>query len=235
MEILYVVRTEGVIPLTMFYVSKHYYKLLIVFALIAIIFLSPVRSYLTLNTVTSVVNQTRGTPSAPFIYLLVYIVGVVLACPGIALTALSGPIFGFWQGVVLVIIASNIGCQISFFMARIFGKGFVDRFVEGNRFTDVVAKRVEDNGFLFVLYLRLIPIFPVSGVNYISGLTTVRYRDYVLATFLGMLPGTFLFVYLSAAAIEIKHNPVGIVMPVGLLMLFTLLTTALRRKQLLLK
>lgn len=215
----------------MFYWLKKYYKLLILgFILGLIIFLS-IKGYISVQKLLDLVNAIKGSPYAPFIYVFIYIAGVVLALPGIALTALSGPIFGFWKGALLVIISSNLGCQLTFFISRFMGRDFVKRFIKEDSMADRISRKIENNGFLVMLYLRILPIFPFNGVNYVSGLTNIRYRDYTLASFIGMLPGTLVYVYLSATAADIKDNPVGLIISIGTLILFTVVTTVIRKKQ----
>ncbi len=57
-------------------------------------------------------------------------------------------------------------------------------------------------------------MFPFNGINYVSGLTNIRYRDYALATFIGMIPGTSVYVYLSATAVDVKNNPIALIISI---------------------
>lgn len=196
-------------------------KLILALALLSVLLLSPVRGYLNLENLQELLNTFRESPYAPLLYVFVYIAGVVLALPGIALTALAGPLFGFWRGVLLVTIGANLGCQLTFFISRFFGREAVQRFIREASLVDRISKRIEENGFLVMLYLRLLPIFPFNGVNYVSGLTNITYREYTLGTFIGMLPGILVYVNLSAAAAEAGRNPAGLVGSVLLLAVFT--------------
>jgi uncharacterized membrane protein YdjX (TVP38/TMEM64 family) len=208
---------------------KKYYKIILFLGIIAILLFSPLKNMINTGYLSEQLSAIKGTPYAPLIYVIVYIIGVVAALPGIVLTALSGPLFGFWKGAILVIIGSNLGCQLTFFISRYMGRDFIGRFIKDESFADKISKKIEQNGLLVMLYLRLLPIFPFNGVNYLSGLTNIKHSHYTLATFVGMLPGTLVYVYLSATVAEVKTNPMGVVISVGLLIVFTIITAVLKK------
>lgn len=210
---------------------KKYLKFFILIVALALVLLSPIRKFLHIEQLKSLIGSIKNNPFAPFVYILIYVIGVIFALPGTALTIIAAPIFGFWKGLVLVIIGSNLGCQLTFMISRYLGGGFIQRFVKSDSFMDKASKKIEENGFLFMLYMRLIPIFPFNGVNYLSGLTKIRYRDYAFATFIGMLPGTAVYVYLSHTAADIRDNPLGIVISILVLVLFTIGMTLLKNKK----
>lgn len=210
---------------------KKYYKLLIFLGIVAILVFSPLKSMINTDYLSAQLNNIKDSPYAPLIYVLIYIAGVVVALPGIVLTALSGPLFGFWKGAILVIIGSNLGCQLTFFISRYMGRDFVVRFIKDESFADKISKKIEQNGLIVMFYLRLLPLFPFNVVNYISGLTNIKYAHYTLATFVGMLPGTLVYVYLSATVAEVKSNPIGVVISVGLLILLTAITAILKKSK----
>jgi uncharacterized membrane protein YdjX (TVP38/TMEM64 family) len=209
---------------------KRNWKFIIFLAIIGILIFSPLKDMVDLNDSIDFINKNKERPSAPFLYLLVYILGVVLAVPGIALTAIAGPLFGFWKGSLLVIIGSNAGCQITFFLSRSLGRDFIKKFIKSDTTADRIYHKIENNGFLVMLYLRLLPIFPFNGINYISGLTTIKHSHYTLATFVGMLPGTFVYVYVSTAATDARNNPVGLIVSIAVLIAFTVIISLLKRR-----
>ena len=205
------------------WLKKHsgWVKLTVFLLLVLIVAVSPLRLYLTIGNLTALINEFRENPYAPLIYLSVYIVGVVLAVPGTALTILAAPLFGFWTGLLLVVIGSNLGCQITFFTSRFLGKDMIQKWIKPGSFLEKASGKIESSGFVFMLYIRLLPLFPFNVINYLSGLTTIRYRDYTLATLLGMLPGTVVYVYLSHTAADVRNNPYGLIVSVSILLVFT--------------
>lgn len=207
------------------------YKLFLLIIIITIIALSPLRKHIKIEKWLGYLNTIKDTSYAPIMYILLYIVGVVFALPGIALTIIAGPLFGFSLGAILVIIGSNLGCQLTFLISRLLGKDFVMRFIKADSYFEKLSEKIEENGFLFMLYLRLLPIFPFNGVNYVSGLSQVKYWHYTLATFVGMLPGTLVYVYLSTSVADVDNNPMGVIISVSVLIVFTGVTLFLKRKR----
>lgn len=137
---------------------------------------------------------------AGLVYVLVYAVAPVVLVPASLLTVVAGALFGPFWGTVVVLIGANLGASAAFVSSRYFGswlQGRLDRV----RFLriDVLNRRIEENGFLLMLFLRLVPLFPFVALNYALGLTRIRTIDYVLGTLVGMIPGTVVYVYLGSS------------------------------------
>lgn len=206
------------------------FKILMLLIMSGVIFVSPIRDLIKMDHLTLVINQIKEEPLAPLYYVLLYMIGVVFAVPGIALTILAGPIFGLWKGILVVLIGANLGCQITFFLSRFLGREFVYKFVKADSLVDRLSKKIENNGFMVILSLRLLPVFPFNVINYVSGLTSLRYRDYTLGNLFGMLPGTCVYVYFSYTASDAKDNPWNLAIAVVMLILFTLVVTVVKKK-----
>lgn len=130
----------------------------------------------------------------PVIFIAAYAAGTVAAAPGAVLTLLGGAIFGLVWGTALVFVGAVLGASASFLIARYLARGMIEKKLEGyERFTRI-DRAVGAQGLKIVFLLRLTPVFPFSFGNYALGLTRVRFTDYLLAS-VGMLPGTFLYVY----------------------------------------
>src|SRR5262249_10410331 len=136
----------------------------------------------------------------PLVVILAYIICTVFFIPGSAITIGSGTLFGLKTGFLVVVIGANLGALCSFLLARTFLREKVARWADGNPKFRSLDQAIGKQGFKMVLLTRLSPIFPFVLLNYFLGLTAVRTRAYVLANLLGMLPATFLFVYIGAAA-----------------------------------
>ncbi len=204
--------------------NKAYFKAIVLVLFFVVIVILSVRGYLSPKLIRETLESFRQSSYSqffPLIYIALYILGVIFAIPGVALTLLSGPLFGFWQGLLLVVIGSNLGCQLTFVLSRFLGKDFVERMIPKDSRVEKIFLKTESNGFLFMLYMRLLPLFPFNLVNYISGLTKIKYWQYTLATFIGMLPGTIIYVQVSVAATNAGSNPWGLVISVAILIVFT--------------
>ncbi len=129
-------------------------------------------------------------------YALAYVVGTVLLFPGTLLTMGSGFLYGPVWGTVLVSPASVAGATIACILSRSFARDWVAEKVQKYPRFAAIDRAVGRHSFKAVLLLRLQPInLPFALLNYALGLTSVKLRDYVLASWLGMLPATILYVY----------------------------------------
>lgn len=133
-------------------------------------------------------------------YIALYVVACVLFLPGSVLTLGAGAVWGLAGGFPIVSVASTLGATAAFLAGRTFARGWVARRVEGNERFRAVDEAVAREGWKIVGLMRLSPVFPFNLLNYAFGLTRVPLRDYVLASWIGMIPGTVLYVYLGSLA-----------------------------------
>jgi uncharacterized membrane protein YdjX (TVP38/TMEM64 family) len=175
-------------------------------------------------------------PGGAFLYGIVYAAGAVLMVPGSALTAGAGLVYGTLVGVLIVSPASVLGATGSFLIARYFARDWVERKIQKYPKFKAVDRAVEKQGFKVVFLLRLQPILPFVLLNYALGLTRVRLRDYVIASWIGMLPATIVYVYLGSALHDVsdlftggmaKHSAAGLAifwggLAAGVILLFLL-------------
>jgi pyruvate/2-oxoglutarate dehydrogenase complex dihydrolipoamide dehydrogenase (E3) component/uncharacterized membrane protein YdjX (TVP38/TMEM64 family) len=136
----------------------------------------------------------------PVVVVLVYVICTVLLVPGSAITIGSGTLFGLQTGFIVVVLGANLGALCSFLLARGFLREKVSSWGAVNPKFRSLDQAIGKQGFKMVLLTRLSPVFPFVLLNYLLGLTAVRTSAYALANLLGMLPATFLFVYIGAAA-----------------------------------
>lgn len=141
-------------------------------------------------------------PYGPLATILLYILLTVMAGPASLLTIFSGGAFGLWKGLLTIIIGANLGALCAFLLARTLLRDKVTKWAESNPKFASLDRAIEREGFKMVLLTRLSPVFPFVLLNYLLGLTRVRLGSYLLANLIGMLPGTFLYVYIGVAARE---------------------------------
>ena len=108
--------------------------------------------------------------------------------------------FGVVRGSVLVSLASTLGATCAFLLGRYLARNWVAKKIEGRASFAAVDRAVANEGWKIVLLTRLSPVFPFTLLNYAFGLTRVSLRDYVLASWIGMMPGTVMYVYLGSLA-----------------------------------
>ncbi len=129
-----------------------------------------------------------------------YIPAALLFVPGSLLTLGAGFAFGVGLGTVTVSIGSTLGASAAFLAGRTLARGFIETKIANNIRFRAIDQAVKQEGFKIVLLTRLSPVFPFNLLNYAFGLTPVSLRDYFLASWIGMLPGTVMYVYLGSAA-----------------------------------
>lgn len=139
-------------------------------------------------------------PWAPAAFITAYVAACVLFLPGSLLTLGAGALFGLVMGTVYVSIASVAGATASFLIGRYMAREWVARKLETNPRFAAVSAAVAREGWKIVGLTRLSPVFPFNLLNYAFGITEVRLRDYVLASWIGMLPGTVMYVYIGSLA-----------------------------------
>ncbi|WP_407562832.1 TVP38/TMEM64 family protein [Streptomyces sp. 184] len=153
----------------------------------------------------------------PLVFVLCYALAVTALLPGSVLTASAGALFGLTVGVVVVMAGATAGAVISFGLARWLGRPAVARYTGSGRLArlDVYLAR---RGFVAVLLLRLVALFPFAAVNYGAGVAGVRFAPYVAATALGILPATIVYTGLGGALGD-TDSPLLWLAPAGLLVL----------------
>ena len=138
----------------------------------------------------------------PVIVVAFYVVACVLSLPGSALTIGAGFLFGVVTGTITVSIGSTLGACAAFWVGRTLARRAVERRLSANARFAAIDAAVGREGFRIVLLTRLSPVFPFNLLNYAFGLTRVPFWKYALASWVGMMPGTLMYVYFGAAGRE---------------------------------
>jgi uncharacterized membrane protein YdjX (TVP38/TMEM64 family) len=133
------------------------------------------------------------------LFILVYIIATVLLFPASILTVGAGFIFGVLLGTMIVWIAATAGAALAFLIARYLARDQIEHKIANNPRFKRIDRAIAERGAKLVFLLRLSPLIPFNLSNYFYGLTSVKFWSYVLASWIGMLPGTLLYVYLGAA------------------------------------
>jgi uncharacterized membrane protein YdjX (TVP38/TMEM64 family) len=136
----------------------------------------------------------------PVIFVAIYVLACVLFIPGAILTLGAGFIFGVIKGTMIVSVASTLGAASAFLVGRYLAREWVAKKIEGNERFKAVDEAVAREGWKIVGLVRLSPIFPFNLLNYAFGLTKVSLRDYFFASWIGMFPGTVMYVYIGSLA-----------------------------------
>ena len=137
---------------------------------------------------------------APFVFMGAYAVATVAFLPGLVFTIAGGVLFGPILGTVYSLTGATMGAILAFLVARYAASDLVAQYTGGRLRKLVVG--VEREGWRFVAFTRLVPVFPFNLLNYALGLTKIGLLPYALATFICMAPGAFAYVWIGHAGAE---------------------------------
>jgi uncharacterized membrane protein YdjX (TVP38/TMEM64 family) len=180
---------------------------LVLLAAVVLFFMSDLKQYLTLDSLKNnrqilLDYYARHQAVTIAAFMAVYIIQTALSLPGAAILSLAaGAIFGSIMGTVYANIAATIGAALAFLVTR-----YLLRDVVLNRFgekLDGINRELEQRGFNYLLFLRLVPVFPFFLINLAAGLTRLPLRTFFLATMIGIIPGGFVFVNAGASLASI--------------------------------
>lgn len=170
--------------------------LLVLAGLVVAAFFLPVAEWLQVA-----VRWIQDNPGISWlVFIVLYVLATVLLFPAVLLTLAAGAIFGVIKGSVLVSVASVSGAALAFVVGRTIAREQAQKFVKRMPKFTALDKAIEKKGFLVVLLTRSSPIFPFVLQNYAYSLTSIKFRHYILASWLGMLPGTVMYVYFGSVA-----------------------------------
>jgi len=177
--------------------SKKLILAVIIAALIALFFVFDLGRFLTLESLkanrdalTTLYQKNRFAMAGAFI--AIYIIQTTLSLPGAAILSLAaGAIFGAVMGTLYVNIGATIGATLAFLVAR-----YLFHDVIENKFgprLEKINRELETRGFNYLLFLRLVPVFPFFLINLGAGLTKIPLRTFFFGTMIGIIPGSFVF------------------------------------------
>lgn len=140
---------------------------------------------------------------AVLVYILAYVLNTILLFIPIAPISLTaGLAFGSIWGGVFLMLGALIGTSITFMLARFFGRRLIEKMLKG-KFKNLDEK-LANNGFITVLFFRVVPLIPYEVLNYASGLSKIKFRDYFFATLLGVIPGVVIAAFFGGSLGEIR-------------------------------
>ncbi len=134
----------------------------------------------------------------PIIFGIIYIICTIFLISGAVLTLGAGIIFGIVKGTIIVSIFSTLAATASFLLGRFLLRNWVSKKIEKYPKFKSVDTAVAKKGWKIVGLTRLSPLFPFVFLNYAFGLTKISLRAYFLASWIGMLPGTIMYVYIGS-------------------------------------
>lgn len=157
------------------------------------------------------VNVQQWGPWGYAAYAGLYTLLELLSVPAVPLSLTAGYLFGAVPGTAVVSLSATTAAVLAFLISRFALRDRVAAFAKGNRKFAAIDEAISKDGFKFVFLLRLSPLLPFSASNYLYGLTSIDVGPYALASWLGMLPGTWAYVTAGTVGRSLTESgPVGL-------------------------
>lgn len=144
---------------------------------------------------------------APIAYIGVWVILPIFFFPVPILALAGGLSFGFLEGTILTLIGAMINSTIMFILANVLAKDMVTKYLSNKlpaKWWNKFYRAEKKEGFIIVLICRLIPIMPYNVINYISGLTNIKFGSYFIATLIGITPGTVIFLNVGDKILDVR-------------------------------
>ncbi len=200
---------------------------LLLCSIFAIFFLLDGQQWLNLETLKQNRNALLNYAEQHYLFLylacgLLYIAMTALSLPGGTILSLAlGLLFGRWMGTLLIVISATIGATLVFLLARYLIADWARERLQENKQAIKLMDAFQIDAFNYLLFLRLVPLFPFWLVNLVPAFTPISSRTYIITTLLGIIPGSFVFANLGQSLGQIENTEQLLSMPV--LVAFTLL------------
>lgn len=138
---------------------------------------------------------------APILFLVIYCLASIILLPTMVLTLAGGALFGPFFGTLLNLLGATWGAACSFLIARYLLSDWFSR-KKGVKLSKLI-NQAEQKGWLFVALLRLVPVVPFHMVNYGLGVTAIKFRTYLITTFIFLIPAEMIYTYFGYAGMEL--------------------------------
>ena len=181
---------------------------LILFALAALALAwryTPLREWINVESLVHWSDRFEESPFAPLIVIGGFVLGGLLVIPLMMLIAATGIVFGPWLGMLYSLLGATLSAVFVYSIGRKVGRDAVRR-VAGRRINDL-SRRIAKRGLLAMLFVRIVPIAPFSIINLMAGTSHLRFRDFLLGTILGLLPGTILISFFVDRIVAAVRHP----------------------------
>lgn len=140
----------------------------------------------------------------PIIYIVIYTVATILVLPSTVLNLAGGALFGPWWGSLWTTIGALVAAIVAFGFTRTVGRDLVAKRLAG--YWQTIDAEIHHGGLFYMFSIRLLPVIPYGLVNFAAGLTSISWKDYVVGTALGTLPGVLPFVLLGSSGLTLSQT-----------------------------
>ncbi|ADH98006.1 TVP38/TMEM64 family protein [Salisediminibacterium selenitireducens] len=163
---------------------------------------------------------------APILFITLYALRPIILFPASVMSLAGGLAFGALWGTVIIVIGATLSAAIAYLIGGKLGSRLI-KVKEGGK-TATIQKQMAHNGFVYVLIFRFIPVINFDAISYIAATAGVKFRAFITATFIGIIPGTFAYAFLGSSFVTL--NPWQIAAAVAIFLVFMIVPILLRKK-----
>ena len=203
-------------------IKKLNYKkisIFIIIVLVVIFFKIYFDSYFTNKNLNEILKNYKNL--APFIYIFAYSIAPVFFIPPSPFGLIAGIFFGSFWGIIYSLIGTVIGATICFYLAKYFLGNWIREKIVDSRFENLFND-VRKNGWKIVAITRLIPLFPYNLLNYVFGLTEIRFSHYIIASFIFSIPSCATYVIFGDSILDVINGKFTLKFYIAILLFITL-------------
>jgi phosphatidylserine/phosphatidylglycerophosphate/cardiolipin synthase-like enzyme/uncharacterized membrane protein YdjX (TVP38/TMEM64 family) len=189
---------------------------------------TPLSDWLNIDTAKTAAGWIKQSDFTPLLVPLAYVIGGLVALPVTLMIIATVAVFGPWAGAGYALVGAELSALASFGVGHLLGPGAVSR-IAGNRINRLNCA-LSERGMLTVITLRIVPVAPFSVINFIAGVSDIRFRDFAIGSFIGMLPGVIAIAFLTDRIVASLREPsaTSILILIGAIVLVILSITGLR-------
>ena len=166
---------------------------------------TPLREWINVESLVHWSDRFEASPFAPLIVIGGFVLGGLVVMPVTMLIAATGIVFGPWLGMLYSLLGATLSAVFVYAIGREVGRDAVRR-VAGRRINDL-SRRIAKRGLLAMLFVRIVPIAPFSIINLVAGASHLGFRDFLIGTILGLLPGTILISFFVDRIVAAVRHP----------------------------
>ena len=168
-------------------------------------------------------------PWAPVVFVLLYAITPVLFIPGTVMTLIGGFVFGIYWGSFYSLIGGTIGASLAFLVGRYLADEWTEEHSSHAMLIEL-KRGIERDGWRYIAFTRLVPIFPYSILNYAFGLTRISLWTFALTSFIFLIPGTIAYSYIGHVGQEAAEGSQGMLLRISIVLVLILLISFIGKK-----
>jgi len=166
---------------------------------------TPLSDWLDVDRIAAFGEWTKATQFTPLLVIAAYVIGGFAAVPVTLMIIATVTVFGPWAGAGYAIVGAELSAIASFGIGHLLGREAVSR-VAGSR-VNRISRTLSRRGVLTIITLRIVPVAPFSVINVIAGVSDIRFRDFAIGSFIGMLPGIIAIAFLADRIVASLREP----------------------------